>query len=281
MTDAHDTGRHTHAGDRGGPVRLVLSDAQVEEVLRRVAGDREGGLHELLLTHASRIERLHTTRRENPARAPKLSLSLLRALTILRFLSQHDFEQPLYDIARGVAGTTSTTSRYLRTLKKVGLIEQSKQTRKYRLAATPMSKAPGEPPAVGQHPARITLGDAQIEEVLQSAIQQSRGGLRGFLVGRTGRLEQLGPLRDRDLPDDREISRSLLRALLIVRFLFLGGGVQPLYAIAPGVGLSQSTTHRYLATLKHVRLVEQIDATHEYRLAADGGGDDAAPADAP
>ena len=267
MTDAHDTGRHVHDGEeRGEPFGLVLSDVQVEEVLRRIAGDREGGLHEFLLTRASRMEQPQTTREEEPAaHAPKLSLSVLRALAILRFLSQHDGEQPLYDIARGVQETTSTTHRYLRTFKRISLVEQSETTRKYRLVATDI--ADHRPRPSTRRTVMVALSPAQIEEVLEGVVRQSRDRLRGFLIGRKGRLEQLGPLRDRDLPDDREISRSSLRALLIVRFLFLEDGVRPLYAIAPGVGLSPSTTHRYLATLKHVGLVEQIEATQEYRLA--------------
>jgi hypothetical protein len=251
-----------------GPMTLALSDAQVEEVLRGVAGAREGRLREFLLTHASRMEQLHTTGEEDPAYDPKLSRSLMRALAILRFLSLEGGEQQLCAIARGVKGTTSTTCRYLRTFKKIGLVEQSEETRKYRLAVARKTKT-DRTLSVGGRLVKVALNDEQVEEVLRGAVRESRGGLRGFLVGRGGRLEQLGPLRAGVLEDDPQISRSLLRALLIVRFLFLENGVRPLYAIAPGVGLRQSTTHRYLATLKHVRLVEQIDATQEYRLADD------------
>jgi DNA-binding transcriptional ArsR family regulator len=247
----------------GEPARLVLTDAQVEEVLRGIAGGRQGGLHGFLLAQASRLEQINTSREKGMA---KLSLSLLRALMILRFLALEG-EQPLCDIACGVEGTPSTTRRYLTTLKKVGLIEQSEATRTYRLATTPRKKA-HRPPSAIVDSARVALCDTQVEEVLRGIAQTEQGGLRGLLVGRTGRLEQLGPLRDRDLPEDPELSRSLLRALLIIRFLFLADRTQPLYAIAPGVGLSHSTTHRYLMTLKQVGLVEQIEATQKYRLAS-------------
>jgi DNA-binding transcriptional ArsR family regulator len=250
----------------GEPARLVLTDAQVEEVLRGIAGGRQGGLHGFLLAQASRLEQVNTSREKGVANGRKLSLSLLRALMILRFLALEG-EQPLCDIAGGVEGTPSTTRRYLTTLKKVGLIEQSEATRTYRLAMTLKKKAHRQPPAMVDS-ARVALCDVQVEEVLRGIAQTEQGGLRGLLVGRTGRLEQLGPLRDRDLPDDPELSRSLLRALLIIRFLFLAGRTQPLYAIAPGVGLSHSTTHRYLMTLKQVGLVEQIEATQKYRLAS-------------
>jgi DNA-binding IclR family transcriptional regulator len=72
--------------------------------------------------------------------------------------------------------------------------------------------------------------------------------------------------REDDLPDDRGISRSLLRALMILRFLFMAAGDQQIYDISTGVRLSHSTTHRYLATLKQVVLVEQ-SKSRKYRLA--------------
>jgi DNA-binding transcriptional ArsR family regulator len=271
MTDARAIDRHAWEKQGqpvqvGEPVRLVLSSAQVEEVLRGVSGDAGGGLHEFLLTHAGRLEQLNTAGGQKKGKDPMLHLSLLRALAILRFLSLGDGEKSLYDIARGVEGTPSTTRRYLTTLKKIGLIDQSEETRAYRLAVAPKRK-PRRARRGAYVSARVVLCDAQVQAVLRSVVQEGQGGLHGFLVSRTG-LEQLGPLRDSELPDDPHISRSLLRALLIVRFLFLEGGVQPLIVIARGVGLSSSTTHRYLATLKQVRLVERI-AAHGYRLATD------------
>jgi hypothetical protein len=233
--------------------------------LASVAGPREGGLHDFLLVHTSRMERLNTAGAQVQTDHPKLSLSLLRALMILRFLSVEGGGQPLHGIARGVEATTSTTHRYLKTFKRIGLIEQAEGTRAYRLATPRASKTRGQSASRGQ-PASIALNDEQVEDVLRSITREQRQ-LRGFLVGRAGRLERLGPLRDRNLPDDLEISRSLLRALLILRYLFLKDDVQPLFAIAPAVGLANSTTHRYLATLKHVKLVEQIEATQEYRIA--------------
>jgi hypothetical protein len=279
MTDAHHIDRTASTGKdprefsaAGEPFRLALSDAQIEEVLRGADGADGGGLHGFLLARAGRTDQLSMARSEELASEEKLSLSVLRAFAILQFLSFEGEERPVSDIAWGVEGTTSTTHRYLTTLKKIGLIDQLDVSRKYLLATAPDKKTRGAP-QVGKFPRlALSLCDEQVEQVLRAVVQEKREGrhgLRGFLVGRAGRLEQLGPLRDKDLPDDPGISRSLLRGLLIVRFLFLAGAVQPLYAIAPGVGLSPATTHRYLATLKHVRLVEQVEATHKYRLATD------------
>jgi predicted transcriptional regulator len=249
-------------------VRLALSQAQQEEMLRGIAGPHGGGLPAFLLARVGHLEQLSAAEEES-TNGPRLSQSLLQALTILRFLSLAGGEQGVYEVARGVEGTPSTTRRYLVTLKQIGLVERSEETYKYRLATAPEKKARRRSSAVGEPVVRIVLCDAQVQEVLRGVAGSHGGGLRGFLLARTGPMEQLGEVRDGELPDDSGISRSLLRALMILRFLYLEGGVQQLYAIAPAVGLSHSTTHRYLGTLIQVGLVERIEETREYRLATD------------
>jgi predicted transcriptional regulator len=244
-------------------VRIVLSDEQLEEVLRAVAGAQGGGLHRFLLARVGHLKPLRAGDEESSF-YPKLSLSLLRALLILRFLSIDDGEQSLYDITRGVEGSISTTRRYLVTLREVGLVEQSAATRKYHLARIPETTDHSEPSARGER-VRIVLSRTQVKDVLRGVTEAKHGELRGFLLARTGPLKKLNPVTEDELPDDLGVSRSLLRALMILRFLFLGGGEQQIYTISTGVGLSHSTTHRYLATLKKVGLVEQSE-TREYRL---------------
>jgi DNA-binding IclR family transcriptional regulator len=57
---------------------------------------------------------------------------------------------------------------------------------------------------------------------------------------------------------------------MILRFLFTEASDQQVYDISTGVGLSHSTTHRYLATLKQVGLVEQ-SKSRKYRLPKKSG----------
>jgi predicted transcriptional regulator len=249
----------------GEPVRIVLSNGQVEEVLRGVAGVHGGGLHGFLLARAGHLEQL-STEEEEQLSDPKLSQSLLRAFLILRFLSLNDTEQSLYTIAREVQGTPSTTRRYLGTLRQVGLVEQSETNRKYRVASAPLPADDSES-ATADRRVRVALSRAQVEQVRRSVTDAQRSELRGFLLARTGLLTRLkSPAREDELPDDPGVSRSLLRALMILRFLFMEVGDQRISAISTGVGLSHSTIHRYLTTLKQVELVEQSQS-RKYRLA--------------
>lgn len=250
--------------EAGEPLKIVLSDGQVEEVLRGVSGARGGGLHGFLLERADRLGQLSAGEEESWS-DPRLSQSLLRGLLILRFLSSEDTEQSLYAIARGVHGTPSTTRRYLATLRQVGLVEQSETNRRYSLANVPEHTDGGEHAAADGH-VKVVLSRVQVEQVLRGVTEARGDKLRGFLLARTGQLKKLqSHAREKELPDDLGISRSLLRALMILRFLFLETGDQQIYAISTGVGLSHSTTHRYLTTLKQVGLVGQ-SKSRKYRL---------------
>ncbi len=249
------------------PVRIVLSDGQVEEVLRGLAGVHGGALHEFLLTRAGQLGQLSADE-EEPWSDPRLSQSVLRGLQILRFLSLDDTEHSLYTIARGVQGTPSTTRRYLATLKQVGLVEQSEPNRKYRLVSTPERVDHGGALSAAEH-VEVVLSRSQVEHVLRSAEEARGNELHGFLLARTGYLKQWKSHAWEDkLPDYREVSRSLLRALMILRFLFQEGGDQQISDVSTGVRLGHSTTHRYLTTLKQVGLVEQSKA-RKYRLPID------------
>jgi predicted transcriptional regulator len=255
---------HGRPSPAGESVRIVLSDGQVEEVLRGLAGVHGGGLHGFLLTHAGHLGQLSDAEEERWSDS-KLSRSVLRGLHILRYLSLKDNGQSLFAIARGVQGTPSTTRRYLATLKQVGLVEQSEPSRKYRLAYTPERTDHGGASAAAEH-VKVVLSREQVEQVLHG-VKEARGSeLHGFLLARTGHLKKLeSHAREDELPDDRGVSRSLLRALMILRFLFTEASDQQIYDISIGVRLSHSTTHRYLATLKHVGLVEQ-SKSRKYRL---------------
>jgi predicted transcriptional regulator len=241
----------------GEPIKVILTDAQIEEILRGIAGSQGSALREFLL---SRLEHANA-RAEWSTDDPQTSQSLLRALKILRHLSLADREQGLYSIAQNVGGTPSTTRRYLATLTQVGLVAQSEETLKYELVTTPEPTARGKPTTDGEHTI-IALSKNQIEEALRGVAESHGSTLHGFLLARAGRLKQLGA----GTPYSPEISRSLLRALLILRFL-MESSAQEAPDIATGVGLGYYATRRYLSTLTKVGLVEQIESPLKYRLA--------------
>jgi hypothetical protein len=64
------------------------------------------------------------------------------------------------------------------------------------------------------------------------------------------------------------LSNSALRAVLILGSFPCDGTERTLAEVADELGISRSTTHRYLATWKAIRLLEQDPQTRRYRRAA-------------
>lgn len=132
------------------PVSIVLSTAQVEQVIRAAGGTAAGG-------GASRIRLL--ARGEPPATATsdpavaqgaggptdwqllalqgderRLSRSLLRGLALLTCFEHGREERGVVDLAAELGMSASTAHRYAQTLLELGLLERCPRTRKYRLA---------------------------------------------------------------------------------------------------------------------------------------------------
>ena len=106
---------------------------------------------------------------------------------------------------------------------------------------------------------RITLSDAQVGHVLREVAGER--GLAGLLYG-------LGEVRlpggwERDL-DEKQISRSVVRALLVFSVFPADGGALALTSVARRLGFSPSTTHRYANTLVLVGLLVRDPKTRRY-----------------
>lgn len=128
----------------------------------------------------------------------------------------------------------------------------------------------------------IALSPAQIEQVIRSAGQTSNGTLSSLLVAALDNAHS-DPNGDRQARSslheatqhaldhalgDPQLSQSLLRGLAI---LSCYGPEKPWRAIidlAKELGMSPSTTHRYVKTLRAVGLLEQNPTTREYRPVA-------------
>jgi hypothetical protein len=122
----------------------------------------------------------------------------------------------------------------------------------------------------------IQLSRAQVDEVLTYAITQN---------GATDEPEPAKPTRRRRAPvetkettdsahwiyrtllDDRSLSQSLLRGLLVLTCFPLDGTERGVADIAEQLGMNTSTTHRYMTTLLTVGLLERDPLTRRYRLA--------------
>jgi hypothetical protein len=126
-------------------VTIALSTAQVEQVIR-LAGNSGGGTSSSLLAvaldHAHRRDgsngRLHEAAQRALAQAlsdPQLSQSLLRGLAVLSCYGPERPWRAIIDLAKELHMSPSTTHRYVKTLRAVGLLEQHPRTREYRPVA--------------------------------------------------------------------------------------------------------------------------------------------------
>lgn len=129
-------------------IEIALSPRQIEHVIR-LAGHAENGTVSSLLVaaldnaHSPEGNRrgrgsLHEATQHALANAlgdPQLSQSLLRGLAILACYGPERPWRAIIDLAKELSMSPSTTHRYVKTLRAVGLLEQNPQTREYRPVA--------------------------------------------------------------------------------------------------------------------------------------------------
>jgi IclR-like helix-turn-helix domain-containing protein len=112
----------------------------------------------------------------------------------------------------------------------------------------------------------IELSRAQVDQVVRTAAD---GGSMSVLLAGLGDVGEVLSADPRLLEDSR-LSRSLLAGLLMLASLPTDGSYLSNVKVAQITGMNTSTSHRYLATLVAVGLVERDARTRHYRL-ADGG----------
>jgi hypothetical protein len=130
-------------------IAIALSPAQVEQVIRS-AGSAAGGASSSLLVaaldnahvssngHPAEHGSLHEATRQALSQAltdPQLSQSLLRGLAVLSCYGPERPWRAIIDLAKELGMSPSTTHRYVKTLRAVGLLEQHPTTREYRPVA--------------------------------------------------------------------------------------------------------------------------------------------------
>jgi DNA-binding transcriptional ArsR family regulator len=115
-------------------------------------------------------------------------------------------------------------------------------------------------------PIAIELTGAQIDQVVREASDED--GVSGLLRG----LDDQAALASkyRTLSESPRLSRSLLLGLLVLACFPADGGSLAVSDIAERLGMSPSTTHRYMTTLLAVGLLEQEPRTRRYRVPARG-----------
>jgi hypothetical protein len=134
--------------DSNGDVSITLSPVQIEQVMRLAGQSRNGTVSNLLLAAldnayqppdgAEGSASLRQATQEALAEAindPQLSQSLLRGLAILSSYGPDRPWRAIIDLAQQLEMSPSTTHRYVKTLRAVGLLEQNPSTREYRPVA--------------------------------------------------------------------------------------------------------------------------------------------------
>jgi hypothetical protein len=127
-------------------IAIALSPAQIEQVIRSASQARDGTVSGLLIAaldnaHSAPGEgqtrhSLHEATQSALANAlgdPQLSQSLLRGLAILSCYGPERPWRAIIDLAKELSMSPSTTHRYVKTLRAVGLLEQN--PREYRPVA--------------------------------------------------------------------------------------------------------------------------------------------------
>lgn len=128
-------------------ISIILSPAQVDQVVRAAAQGQTPGFSALIATKLSLGQTAAVDGTANETVTPstsggylpvnddaRLSRSLLRGLSILTCFGPDNRERGIIEMAGQLGMSPSTTHRYVSTLVELGLLERSPRTRKYRLA---------------------------------------------------------------------------------------------------------------------------------------------------
>ncbi len=111
----------------------------------------------------------------------------------------------------------------------------------------------------------IELTSKQIDRIIRGA--SSRDFASNLMRGLAD--SQAPPPDFEALSESPRLSRSLLLGLLVLACFPTDGSTVAVTQIAARLGMSASTTHRYMTTLLAVGLLEQDSRTRRYRLPVD------------
>ena len=130
-------------------ISITLSPVQVEQVVREASRPRDGVASNLLLialgnaydppagssAEAHELQRASRAALNAALGDPQLSQSLLRGLLVLACYGPDRPWRSIVQLAHHLDMSPSTTHRYVKTLKTVGLLEQDPASREYRPVA--------------------------------------------------------------------------------------------------------------------------------------------------
>ena len=111
--------------DQQRPISIILSPAQVDEIVRAASASRSPSVSALVGGYMP-----------SDVSDPRLSRSLLRGLSILTCFGPDGEARGIVELAGDLGMSPSTAHRYAYTLVELGLLERCPKTRKYRLPGT-------------------------------------------------------------------------------------------------------------------------------------------------
>jgi hypothetical protein len=121
-----------------------------------------------------------------------------------------------------------------------------------------------DPTKMAESRISIELSKAQVNRVIREAVED------GGLLGQVGETEKLGFRASPEQLDDRGLSSSLLRGLMVLASFPADGTGRSMTDVAHELEMGASTTHRYISTLVEVGLLERDPVSRKYRLAVRG-----------
>jgi hypothetical protein len=127
-------------------------------------------------------------------------------------------------------------------------------------------------PAAANLSIAITLSPDQVDDVLRAASGDRASSLATLISSTLATSTNGAPGTDSGDPPrsfddcDRRLSRSLLRGLAILSCFTVERPDRGILELARELGLSASTTHRYVLTLLEMGLLERCPRSRRYRL---------------
>lgn len=140
-----------------------------------------------------------------------------------------------------------------------------------KVRAGPPARGRSVPPRArtAQGTVSLELTEAQVERVIRASATAHGPSLSLLLSGLvTNQAMSESALEERycDELENGRLSHSLFRGLLILALFISGEEGRGVVEVARQLGLSPSTTHRYMTTLVAFGLLVQEPATRKYRL---------------
>jgi hypothetical protein len=116
----------------------------------------------------------------------------------------------------------------------------------------------------------ITLSPAQVDAVVRAAARGRPPRISTLIADslheRADEAPTAGVPSEPSEPRDRQLSRSLLRGLSLLRCFPSSGAPRGIVELARELEMSPSTAHRYAVTLVELGLLERCPNTRKYRL---------------